>query len=83
MNDKIMFWTLEQNGHGVCSKCHRQDTIDPLAKYCRYCGAKIVDYNFCDNYYSGLCLATKEMDRCMYYNDINKCPIHQKDLEGI
>ena len=34
-------WTLKQNGTGVCSNCHRQDHIDLLARYCRYCGAKM------------------------------------------
>lgn len=34
-------WTLVRNGAGVCSECHRQDHIDPLAKYCRYCGARL------------------------------------------
>ena len=32
---------LVGNGKGVCSNCHRLDYIDALAKYCRYCGAKI------------------------------------------
>ena len=32
---------LVANGKGVCSNCHRLDSIDNLAKYCRYCGAKI------------------------------------------
>ena len=32
---------LVDNGKGVCSNCHRLDSIDNLAKYCRYCGAKI------------------------------------------
>lgn len=32
---------LVQNGKGVCSNCHRLDSIDDLAKYCRYCGAQI------------------------------------------
>lgn len=26
---------------GVCPNCHRLDSIDPLARYCRYCGAKL------------------------------------------
>ena len=30
---------LVNNGKGVCSNCHRLDSIDNLAKYCRYCGA--------------------------------------------
>ena len=33
---------LCDNGKGVCPNCHRLDSIDPLAKYCRYCGAKLV-----------------------------------------
>ena len=32
---------LVDNGKGVCSNCHRLDSIDKLAKYCRYCGAKL------------------------------------------
>lgn len=32
---------LVNNEKGVCSNCHRLDSIDELAKYCRYCGAKI------------------------------------------
>lgn len=32
---------LIDNGKGVCSNCHRLDSIDNLAKYCRYCGAKM------------------------------------------
>lgn len=32
---------LVSNGKGVCSNCYRLDSIDELAKYCRYCGAKI------------------------------------------
>ena len=33
-------WILvDKNGTGVCSECNRQDYIDPLATYCRYCGA--------------------------------------------
>lgn len=32
---------LVNNGTGVCSNCHRLDSIDKLAQYCRYCGAKI------------------------------------------
>lgn len=35
-------WTLKDNdGNGVCSVCNRQDRIDSLANYCRYCGAKM------------------------------------------
>ena len=36
-------WQMVSNGSGVCSECHRQDKIDPLAKFCRYCGAPITD----------------------------------------
>lgn len=32
---------LCNNGKGVCPNCHRLDSIDPLARYCRYCGAKL------------------------------------------
>ena len=32
---------LVSNGKGVCSNCHKLDYIDKLAKYCRYCGAKM------------------------------------------
>ncbi len=39
-------WILkDENGSGVCSNCHRQDKIDPLAGYCRYCGAKMKGAN--------------------------------------
>ena len=34
-------WQMVSNGSGVCSECHRQDKIDPLAKFCRYCGARM------------------------------------------
>ena len=36
-------WQMVSNGSGVCSECHRQDKIDPLAKFCRYCGAPLTD----------------------------------------
>lgn len=36
-------WQMVSNGSGVCSECHRQDKIDPLAKFCRYCGAAMTD----------------------------------------
>ena len=36
-------WQMVSNGSGVCSECHRQDKIDPLAKFCRYCGAPMTD----------------------------------------
>ena len=32
---------LVNNGKGVCSNCHRLDSIDNIAKYCRYCGARM------------------------------------------
>ena len=32
---------LVNNGKGVCSNCHRLDSIDSIAKYCRYCGARM------------------------------------------
>ena len=34
-------WIMKDKGAGVCSNCNRQDHIDPLSKYCRYCGAKM------------------------------------------
>ena len=36
-------WIMQQDNTGVCSNCHRQDHIDPLAKYCRYCGARMCE----------------------------------------
>ena len=36
-------WQMVSNGKGICSECHRQDGIDPLAKFCRYCGAPMTD----------------------------------------
>lgn len=36
-------WQMVSNGSGVCSECHRQDKIDPLAKFCRYCGAPMTN----------------------------------------
>ena len=38
---KYAKFELIDNGKGVCSNCHRLDCIDKLAKYCRYCGAKM------------------------------------------
>ena len=32
-----------QNNTGVCKKCHRQDGLDSLAHFCRYCGAPLDD----------------------------------------
>ena len=32
---------LVNNGKGVCSNCHRLNNIDSIAKYCRYCGARM------------------------------------------
>lgn len=34
-------WILIDGDKGVCSNCHRQDRIDSLAKFCRYCGAQM------------------------------------------
>lgn len=36
-------WLIVSNGSGVCSECHKLDKIDPLAKFCRYCGAPMTD----------------------------------------
>lgn len=37
-------WILkDEKGKGVCSECNRQDGVDPLAKYCRFCGALMED----------------------------------------
>ena len=36
-------WIMQQDNTGVCSNCHRQDHIDPLAKYCRYCEARMCE----------------------------------------
>lgn len=32
-------WIGVRNGKGICSRCNRLDSIDPLATHCRYCGA--------------------------------------------
>ena len=32
---------LCDHGKGVCPNCHRLDSVDPLARYCRYCGTKL------------------------------------------
>lgn len=34
-------WIGVRNGKGICSRCNRLDSIDPLATHCRYCGAKM------------------------------------------
>ena len=34
-------WLNIQNGKGICSNCHRLDSVDNLATHCRYCGAKV------------------------------------------
>ena len=34
-------WENVQNGKGICSNCHRLDSIDNIATHCRYCGAKM------------------------------------------
>lgn len=36
-------WKMCSNNKGICSECHKQDGIDPLAKFCRYCGAPMTD----------------------------------------
>lgn len=36
-------WLMVSDGSGVCSECNRLDKIDPLAKFCRYCGAPMTD----------------------------------------
>lgn len=28
-------------GKGICNNCHRLDSIDNIAKYCRYCCARM------------------------------------------
>lgn len=38
---KEAHWVAVDNGHGVCSNCNRQDSIDNMATHCRYCGAKM------------------------------------------
>lgn len=39
----IATWQLidKAKNTGVCSYCHRQDHIDHMAKFCRYCGSYI------------------------------------------
>ena len=37
-----------EKGKGVCSNCNRQDSIDPLATHCRFCGARM-DLEVMDN----------------------------------
>lgn len=32
-------WVSVHDGYGICSNCHRGDHIDPLAGFCRFCGA--------------------------------------------
>lgn len=39
--ESIKHWILVDGTTGVCPNCHRQDHIDPLAKYCRYCGTRL------------------------------------------
>lgn len=38
---KEAHWVAVDNGHGVCSNCNRQDSIDNMATHCRYCGARM------------------------------------------
>ena len=40
-----MCWMMERDGYGICSNCNRGDHIDPLAKFCRYCGARMEEDN--------------------------------------
>ena len=42
---KDAHWVAVENGHGVCSNCNRQDSIDNMATHCRYCGAKMKGAN--------------------------------------
>ena len=42
-------WMNVQNGKGICSNCNRLDSIDNLAIYCRYCGAKMDGERRTDN----------------------------------
>lgn len=37
----VKHWILVDGTTGVCPNCHKQDHIDPLAKYCRYCGTRL------------------------------------------
>lgn len=57
-------WTLvdKERGTGVCGNCHRQDHIDPLARYCRYCGARLVEEG-----------ENMEVQRKCEYNKDGKC----------
>lgn len=32
-------WVSVHDRYGICSNCHRGDHIDPLAGFCRFCGA--------------------------------------------
>lgn len=41
-NGKWILVDIEK-GTGVCSNCNRQDHIDGIAAYCRFCGAKMDD----------------------------------------
>lgn len=36
-------WLYVSDGYGVCSNCNRGDHIDPKSRYCRYCGARIME----------------------------------------
>ncbi len=44
---KEAHWVAVDNGHGVCSNCNRQDSIDNMATHCRYCGAKMKTVTDC------------------------------------
>lgn len=42
MNPSKAHWIAKDDkGNAVCSHCNRLDHVDPLAKYCRYCGFEI------------------------------------------
>lgn len=34
-------WMHIRNGKGICIRCNRQDAVDGLAHFCRYCGAEV------------------------------------------
>lgn len=34
-------WIMRDNQKGVCNQCNRLDDIDPIAMFCRYCGARM------------------------------------------
>lgn len=38
---KLYYWQYVYGDFGVCPCCHAPDYIDPLARYCRFCGIRI------------------------------------------